>query len=419
MLKVNKREVIFNYILIFIIICCIIYNFDGKINKVVSIIILCLTFFELIKTRKSKYLLIINLLILYCNYSICLPNYFVDINTSFTEFSNQPVAALAINILCIFILTLYLTAPRLQSDFPENIEPITKSGHYNSVFLIGICIVLIIIWRFGFTRPEVSGMRGTPSAIYEYSVILVIIGFFYCGDKLIWKIILSLIIGIYAIQNFIYGGRITGIQIIICGLLCMFIHKITIKKILVGSAIVIPVMSLIGVQRGAVEFSLNNIGMILKASGKTYGTLDTAYSAYYTSITFLKAMDYTALETRLKMFGNFMLSMLFGSVVPNSNLADYTRERFLHYWGGITPYFFFFYLGIGGVILSAIYISYLKKKITSYEKPSGFIQCLAIYITATTFRWYLYSPSQLLRGVMFLWIVYQAAAFFYKLVQRK
>ena len=394
-------------------------NRRGIFNIFVATLVIALSCAEVIKNRHNIYLLIINLLILYCNYSICLPNYFVHIETSFSEFALDTVATTGINTLCLFMGILFVTSPKSTQKNNKNIEPLASNGRYNPIFELALCVLLLIIWRYGYTRPDVVGGRGTPSAIYEYSVILMIIGFYYCGNKLVWKIILLIITFLFAIQNFIYGGRITGIQIILCAVLCLLVDKINLKIILLGMIFIFPFMSLIGIKRGNSSFSILALIDALNSLRNTKGALDTAYSAYYTSLTFLKAMVYTPFQKRIYMFGCFVLSMFFGGLIPDSNLADYTRKNFLHYWGGVLPFFAYFYIGILGVILLAIYINYIKSKIiVNYTTKNGFYKCFSIYITATTFRWYLYSPTQLFRGVMLLWIAYKIADLFFKFIKK-
>ncbi|MSU05587.1 hypothetical protein FYJ80_02160 [Spirochaetales bacterium NM-380-WT-3C1] len=408
----TKKHFITAFILTVITSFLLILNSNGDYNKIVAALVLILNLIELLKHRKNVYLLIVNIIILYCNYSITVCNYFSTFSTSFTEFSNEYVGVQGINILCVFSLFLFVFSPSASIKEFEYEKPITSSSRYNTLVEMALVVFLCLIWYFGFTRPSVSGMRGSPSAIYEYSIILIIMGYYFSGNRLSWKIIFTLISLAYALQNFIYGGRITGIQVIMTSGICLFIDKITMKRIVISSLLVIPLLTAIGIQRGGISFSMESIFEGLQAINTNKMALDTAYSAYYTSLTFLKAMDYTPFTSRFSMFGCFLLSMIFGGSIPNSNLADYTRERFLHYWGGVAPFFGYFYIGWIGVFLLAFYICFLKKKIIYGRTENDFFKCLSIYVAVTTFRWYLYSPTQLFRGVMLLWIVYISLKYF-------
>lgn len=44
--------------------------------------------------------------------------------------------------------------------------------------------MLALILVFGFSRPDaVGGDRGSPSAMYEYSMIFFLLGFYFAGDR--------------------------------------------------------------------------------------------------------------------------------------------------------------------------------------------------------------------------------------------
>jgi hypothetical protein len=69
-------------------------------------------------------------------------------------------------------------------------------------------------------------------------------------------------------------------------------------------------------------------------------------------------------------------------------------------------------LGIIGVFVSAVLVAfYLNKVIGLGVDSSGYMKCLAVWIVSTNFRWYLYTPLPLLRGVLFLTIAYFSFAY--------
>lgn len=399
------------------VVILILLNLEGQYNQCLAICVLFYSALSVIKSRKNWYLLIIEITLLFCNYSIVGPNYLFHINSSFFEFSNDPVGALGLNILLGFTVMNYIFAPSVADKNQE--KPITSEGRYNPIIIIGFLALLSLIWFFGFTRPTAVGGRGTPTAIYEYSIVFIIIGFYYTGNKIWAKICITFAAIMFAMQNFIYGGRITGVQLILCIVMCLFIDKISVRKVVIAATVGLPVMTGIGSDRGSFALTLasftNSVQNIF--GGKL--TLDTAYSAYYTSLTFLKAKEYTEFGRRMYMFKQFLLSLILGGSVIDSNLPDYTRTTFMHYWGGVTPYYAYFYLGIVGVFLISLYIGFLKKQIRDKDTKSDFIRCMSIYVVATTFRWYLYAPTQILRGILLLWFVFTVARLFHSISGQK
>lgn len=331
-LQINRNRFMWSIVCIVMSAILVLLNRGGRLNQQLSLVVLAVGIISVYKSRKNWYLLIIEITVLFCNYSIVGPNYLFTLNTSFTELSSDPSGVLGLNILLLFSVFNYIFAPVVAKRNHE--EPIIIEGRYNPVIILGFLVILALIWVFGFKRPTTIGGRGTPSAIYEYSIVFIIIGYYYCGNKLWAKIAITIATTMFALQNFVFGGRITGIQLVLCIVMCLFIDKISIKKVVVASAIGIPIMTGIGSDRGSFALTIssfaNSIHNIL--TGKL--TLDTAYSAYYTSLTFLKYKENTSFGERMYMFRQFILSLILGGSVKDSSLPDITRTQYMHYWGG-------------------------------------------------------------------------------------
>ena len=400
-MTISKRNLIKNIIILFFTVIGIILNLNGDINDIVAIFTILISACSVLKCKNNIYLFIIEGTILYCNYSICIPNYLSTADTSFIEFANEKVGAIGLNILFSYSVLNYILSPKVTRNIPSSI---VKLGHYNPIIEWTLTILLMLIWFFGFTRPSEFGERGTPSALYEYSIIFIIFGFLFSGNRKIHKVLFFIISLLFITQNFVYGGRITGVQLLICCALCLCIEKINIKNISFCSFVIFPILIGIGKFRANFELSFDSIMNSMKLIIESKMTLDTAYSAYYTSLTFIKVEQFTDFSTKIYLLKQFVLSMFFGGSVPDSNLADYTREFFLHYWGGVIPFFGYFYLGVLGILIISLYLSWIKRLII--KDNNIFLSCLSIYVTTTTLRWYLYSPTQLFRGLLLLWGVY-------------
>ena len=88
-------------------------------------------------------------------------------------------------------------------------------------------------------------------------------------------------------------------------------------------------------------------------------------------------------------------------------LQNITYDYVHHTGGGFIPHFLYFYLGPLGAMAGGLLVSaFLNLIRTINNASSGLVKSIAIYITCITFRWYLYSPLDMLRGVLFLVIVY-------------
>jgi hypothetical protein len=390
-----------------------------SINKLMfswSIIILMM--YLLFKTKDNIMLFTVYSIIAYCNYSIVVTNYLNPLTSSyFISFSEDYISYLGLIILFVFTLLLVLTIPIKIIPTYLNEPNFIKKNDRNTFFITSIIVIILIyILIFQFNRPDVAGLRGSPAPLYEYSTIFFIVGFHFAGKNQKAKLILTLLLFTFALQNFIFGGRIIGVQLLFIYFIMFYSHKVRIIKLIPFIIIGFIMMSLIGMDRASLLLSAQAIKDVLKNIENRMFALDTSYSAYFTSLTFLKVREILSISDRLDLFMKFMLSIIFGGRIENSSLPLYTRSIYLHYNGGIFPYYFYFYLGWFGVIISTFLIRIYTHFITNKEmRVNGFKNCISVYFVATTFRWYLYTPLIILRGVMLFIIVYFGFQLIYRL----
>lgn len=392
------------------------FNTTGQLNFLVAWLVILVSLHSLFKSRKSLYLFIIYGFIFYSNYSICIANYIYPIQSYFTSWANLPIAKEGLYILLFFTVCL-------NAIVPINIiakSPILISNNKQNIFISSITLfALICIGVFAFGRPEDIGSRGAPTPLYEYSTILAILGIYYSGKiRLLHIAYISVLIG-FALQNFIFGGRVTGIQLLICIFLCFYSDRFKLRQIFPFVLIGFLLMSAVGQFRSNLSLNTETLIAVIDNLKNNKMVLDTAYSAYFTSLTFLAVLDFMNWPSRIYLLSRFVIYIIIGSGVADSNLALITRNYFMHYMGGVVPFFGYFYLGVLGVLLLVWYLYFLFKHVVNItEKSSGLWRCLAIYITITTLRWYLYSPSQLLRGVFLFIICYGGCYMFHQTTYR-
>lgn len=387
-------------------------------NIVLSYCVLLVSLLLIIKSRNNINLLSIYSLLFYFNYSIVMPNYINNKNISFfISWSNEEVSHLGIKILFLFMLSILIFFPNKINFITKEKNEYLKHGEKRkSVVPVVLLFLLIGIYFLAFKKPDIIGERGQPNALYEYSIVLFIIGFYFWGNTKIIKNIILVLLCIFAAQNFIYGGRIIGIQLILVFLVMFYYYKLNIAKLFPIAFLSFLLLTVIGLFRGKAELNLENLLKAKEYLETRMLALDTAYSAYFTSLTFLKVAGQVTIFERIDLLLRFMLSNIIGGGrVENASLPIYTRKFYIHYYGGIFPHYFFFYLGKIGVFLSAIIISFYTRILNKkYSSLSDLKKCINVYFIVTTFRWYLYSPLTILRGVLILIIAYY---FFYVLIK--
>ena len=377
-----------------------------------AVYLLFLNLYLLWITRKNIFTLIISSFLLWFNYSIFVANYFIDLDTIFIQDAYTNEAMIGYKIILTFFTIVCIFVKRIENRTGKIQLQSTIKGN----ILLGRLFLLILtgILIFGFDRPSAGGERGNPSTIYEYSIIIFIVGNYFFSWKREYKIGSTVLFLFYTLQNLLYGGRVTALQLLIVFFLFSVSQKekINWKKLIPIIIVMFIIFIGIGIFRANFVLSIDSFKAIF---GSIFGeafTLDTAYSAYYTSLTFIKTEMLTNNGRRLELFFKFCLSIFLGGSVSDSNLAVYTRQFFTHYYGGVLPFCGHFYLGyIGVVLLAILIIKYINSFSLLNNKSSGFLKCFAIYIVATTPRWYLYSPSSLLRGtlifIIFFWLTKQ------------
>jgi hypothetical protein len=396
------------------VLCVIIEFFYGFQNTYFpSLLLLMSSVFLVVLTRKNLFGLIISTLIAYANYSIVFAEYLhKKSDTIFTQYIGTPEWHQAIYVLLFFMVCLIIMMPNSIEKFSANLYRDywrAKILDGRGVVLVALLdIVLVAILIFGFARPTVVGDRGAPSAIYEYSMILFIISYFFGGENRVIWLLTSLILAAFCFQNFVYGGRITGIQLLIIFYVMNIEAHLSVKKILPVVVVLFILSSIIGVARGAWITGGVDVKYIIGELKDNLFTLDTAYSAFHTSLTFLMSEKWTTAIFRHTMFFNFLKASILGNYnTVAASVTRFTSQYYLHYDGGILPFVFHFYFGWSGVLIIAAYVGgLLRFFMTNMRVHSGLTKCLLVYFCATTFRWYLYTPIQLTRGLLLVAICY-------------
>lgn len=409
-----KRDFLIKFITFFSIIINIsiyfvylIYDISLFSNQTISVLVLISNMLLLIWFRKNIFGLIISGSLLYFNYSILVFNYFSFSNSMFWGYNETPIATDSLYILLLFINFLLLGIiifSRNNFSISNNVIDWEKE-EYNPYLSVGITLSLFLIFIFGFTRGEL-GDRGTPSTFYEYSVILFILLAYFSGNSLFFKRINIFLMIIYASQNLIFAGRITALQVLIVLYLLYFRKLISTKSLVIFAAGVFFLFSMIGTARGALFTSGVGIGEVISQIKERKFALDTAFAAFFTAETFVDYKNYVDFSFRINQFSRFLLSMIVGGgAVTNSNLSILTHSFRTHYFGGVLPFYFFFWFGSVGICISSTIVLIYTQLIGLFKK-NDLIKMISIYIAATASRWFLYSPSNLFRGVLILSILY-------------
>lgn len=375
------------------------------------IFVLLANIYMVISSRRNFLLFIVAFILFFSDYSIIYANFAGTIDSVFTTRLSEKTFVMSMNVLTLFnlFLLLFVRWERINPGFVDNI--FINENKQDNLILYILYALLIPIFFLGFTIPEVEGQRGSHSTAYEYSAILFLLFFYYCGYQK-WHIRLGLfLVVVYSLQSFIFGGRIEAIQFLLVTYIMLFMHRISMPKVIFAMVVMFALMSIIGQVRGELLSGNADVVLILSSLAERGFALDTAYAAYYTSESFVYIIDKFTPQKIMVLFWEFVKSVVIGSN-QDMLLTSISFEYVYHYGGGILPFYFYFYLGITGILVSSLLVAYYLNKILRLRADSsGYMKCLTIWIVSTTFRWYLYTPLPLLRGVLFLTIAYYSFAF--------
>lgn len=364
-------------------------------------VVLVESLYLFIKHRRNIYTIIIFGFILWSNYSFLIANIYSPVKDSiYTSLCNDPIIIEALLLLYVFMSGL-LFIPIIKREYFVVLFDKNRKG--NILIFCGGLLFLVLTFFYGFEKPEEAGDRGSPSALYEYSIIVFIFSYYY--SKYRWQFaLLSLVLFLFSAQNIIFGGRVTALQLIVVFFLCIIKPNYQIKKYIPYIILAFLIFTAVGSLRGEILMGGNIFTVAIDKVISTKLALDTSYSAFYCSLTFLKVLNLTDINEHLYLLKQYVFYLLFGGSIKDCDLPIYTSSFYEHSGGGVLPFYAYFYLfGYFGVLLLNLYI---KKIFKLAFGGNNFSKCFCLYFVATTPRWFLYSPSPITRGLMFFFIIY-------------
>jgi hypothetical protein len=390
--------------------------------EAVSIAIIAISAYIAFAVRKNRLLLLIALVMLYTHYSIGVANYLNHVDSIATTYAYTEYAYHAMHSLLVFLSILSLLLPVNIKKFGFG-DGLFSRKQSNPALVVLVSIYLIVILTIQFMQPKVdignrlgfAGDVGILGQLYEYSIIFFIVGFILSGKSLWCKNLLTIIAIAFAVNTMLAGSRVSVLQMLLVVFFFRASEHMTWKSIVPILLACLFVNLSIGVFRMA--FLSTDLHIITdKFVNMLTGGLpwDTAYFAWHASITFYAYDSLTNSANNMYLFGQWLLSIPLGtSAVTDSSLPSVTRQYFTHYSGGILPAYFDFYLGTIGVIAIGVGVTFVFRLINNMQTWTEYRLSLAPYIakscciwlTVTVFRWYIYSPSQLTRGLILCAIV--------------
>ena len=368
---------------------------------------------------KHHYLSFLFVLMLWVNYSVLVLQFNLiadSYNGLYASLNGSGVAQEGMRLVFFFMLSmaisLAVTKPKLRQ---EAIQLNLNTQAY-------ICSIGLIAIFLAISMDYILGLGTISKSIYEYSIIFLIFAIFLSSgcSTFLHKVVIA--IGVFGVfGNFLAGDRIVGLQFAIVLYLTYFKERINKFTMIAGVAAGVSFLFYSGANR--TNLNVMDLRAIWDSSGLLFDrllTLDTSFSAYFTSLRVLEFMQTLTYENRLEFFLHFLGALVAGGAYPyaESNLALYTHSLgYVHSFGMFLPLLVYFYLDYFGVFLLAIGIGRFVK-IYSF-KEDVLSKIILVYFCATFFRWYLYSPTMLFRGIVFIVVLYAGVRIFVGVKRRR
>lgn len=401
-MKVEKKNGLFYTGLVLLIIYFLLVPVSEVNMKIEAFFCILVSLCIVIKSKNSIPLIVAMLFVTYCVYSIAIGEYIVggDLGIPLTQVKNVNIYGSTLRILFFFLCLLLAFFPKIeQIRIPKPKD--------NIVIFSVLIIFLIYIAIFGINRTFANQYTVNISPLYEYAILLFLFAYYFSGNIFLRKVILTLMMLVFIIQDYYYGGRITSMQIILFAISTVFkdfLNKKSAVLVILGG---ILINSLVGAYR--TSFSLNNFSIVrvLGALKNDFFVFDTPVYAYYASATHVASVDLIGISLRERMisFGNFVIAIFFGGENNSGNITRYVNENyFINVGGGLFPTHFYFWFGWIGIIFSALIIVYIFLKISSSK--SDLTNLIGVIVISTIPRWFLYNPLTLFRMMLFTCILY-------------
>lgn len=392
----------------------IVFSFKGELEYIAVYTVLFLSFLTVLLARKNSLVFIMAVFMAYANYSALASNYFADYYEFYIYYAGTEIAALGTFILLIFMSVLVFF-------FPQKIKPFkgfnfflrcTQSNYSTPVSLF-IAVVLVVISFTQSSGFSDTGGRGEANALYEYSYVFFIIGYFYAGKNKACRRALDCVALLYFLQAILGGNRASVLAIVLLLYILYIAPRFSTTQQTPFIVIGFLLFQVVGYVREDIDLitveELNRILSDILSRGLIW---DTAGAAYHQSLAFLYFLQTISPNEVLYYIEQWFIGIFLGtSAVPDASLPHVVQNALGQFerggfGGGFFPLYCFFYFGLIGVAVGGYCISLAYRAVATLSIDSNNLICIltvAVFITIP--RWWLYYPTPLTRGLLLMLLI--------------
>ncbi len=318
----------------------------------------------------------------------------------------------------IFLSSLNIMLFKVNDSGIKKLDNWTKS---NSIIFFCSLLVILPLIHFGASGETIlnssyGATKSEKSAIYEYVAVFFIIPILFTNKSKLQLFFLYGCLFFYISKTLMYGSRLEMIQ---SGLLFFFFfynyaRDISKKKLIVTFLFLIFTVKLLGMIRSnPVEFLyyITDVGLfweyLTRGNDSLYIQTNSG-DVYYASMRLIGLIDtgVMSITDRLLSLCSFIfnLPLSLSDYKTYANLASYKSDIYPTGGGGLTPVYFFVWLGYFGVVIGAIFIGYIFRQFHYSNNMYFRIYGLSLLITFP--RWFPYSPIGFMKISIIITIFY-------------
>lgn len=409
-----KRSLIAIFLIIFIFLFQCILEPSNVGNLILSLCCLIVNLHIIYRNKNNMQMFLIAIIIFYFNYSAII-NYYIFEQSSvlaFTQCNTIELKETAIIGLLIFtiIIDCFVDWEKIPCY-----ELRSLSNRKNIGFYI-ILVVLIFVWLICLKRGQLgNGYKVYNISYFEYSYILFVLGLWFANGNKLQEYVLSILLVMYVFEDVYYGGRISSLEFILVFYLMLFYKYFNKKRILIAIMSAILLFSIVSVYR--VNYSLVSIDSeaLLSFVGESRFSLDSASNAFYSTLCAIGGSNTFSPTFKMENFWYFILDAVIGIEMGDyETLPELLKTNGFYNIGGCWCVgYMYFWFGYMGIIVFSLFITLIVNKL-SKMKTGNLQKLLFIIIFVTIPRWYLYTPSAFLRGIVLFGVFYFILKLFIK-----
>jgi hypothetical protein len=297
------------------------------------------------------------------------------------------------------------------------IEHIERKNNL-AITWVGMAFIVYAL-IFGYERTQSSIYVSNAKPLYEYAIMVFVMVWYYSKGSKTTNVMLKVFVLIYIIQGLYYGDRSSAlVMMVLIGM--VYINRASVLKMTFLGVLGIVFANIVAICRDLSNAGIRDIVESLVNRGALLLFSDTASYSYYAGITIV-ASRLSLPQQPIYYLYKFIGAVFLGSSITSLGDADITvvvRQVNYNAGGGLYPSYFYFWGEYIGIIVGAIILGFIIKRV--FTKKSTYSVIMQFFLTVMCFRWYLYTPMTLYRTSLLVFsTLYLLCYVFNKITSKK